>query len=87
MAVEKYPTPNKPGFYWAKWKIKEPGTTDEFDKPSDIWEVVEVFENGGDSEDPEYYMVFVGGVQKPQNIANFYWGYEIEPHWSPKKGK
>lgn len=69
------PTPTKPGFYWAKWKIAENGTKDEHDfRPLHNWEVVEVFVNCTDESDPEYLRVFVGGVSRTQSIENFYWG-------------
>lgn len=75
-----YPTPTKPGFYWAKWKIVEEGTMDEDSIilacafTGDSWEVVDVFANGIDPKHPRYWLVHVSGVAKPQSIENFYWG-------------
>lgn len=71
--------PEKEGFYWAKWKICDEGTADEHCfKPHDDWEVVQVFINGGcDDEDPDYFRVFVGGVEKTQSLENFFWGKEV----------
>jgi len=67
--------PTAPGFYWAKWRIASEGTreADEL-TPSDDWEVVEVFENCINKQDPEYLMVFVPGVEKGQPLDGFVWG-------------
>lgn len=71
----QYPTPTKEGFYWAKWKIAEAGTREGDDlTPSDEWEVMHVVENGGDPQDPEYFLVMVPGVEQWQSRENFYWG-------------
>ena len=68
-------TPAKPGFYWAKWKIASEGTRDGDElTPSDDWEVVEVFVNCMEPEDPEYLMVNIPGVAQCQPIENFFWG-------------
>ena len=72
--MERFSTPKRPGFYWAKWKIANRGTKegDEL-TPSDRWEVVEVWENGG--EDPRNYLrVSVPGVENAQLLENFFWG-------------
>lgn len=68
-------TPMKTGFYWAKWRIADEGTKegDEL-TPSDQWEVVHVFENIADTEDPEYLRVEVPGVERSQSLENFFWG-------------
>lgn len=67
--------PKAPGFYWAKWKIKSPGTAEEDDAPwGQDWEVVDVFENCIDQTDDEYLMVHVSGVEKAQALENFFWG-------------
>lgn len=58
-----YPTPTKPG------------TADEEEfTPCKKYEVVEVFENCIDKDDPEYLMVAVTGVARSQSIENFFWG-------------
>jgi len=70
--------PTKPGFYWAKWKICNPGTADEESfRPCDHWEVVQVFENSLDEKAEDHLMVFVSGVQKAQSLENFFWGQEV----------
>jgi hypothetical protein len=71
-------TPIEPGYYWAKQIAVDPGTVDEHEfEPSDQWEPVDVFENCLDPADPEYLMVFVSGVEKPQSLGNFTWGARI----------
>lgn len=67
--------PTKPGFYWAKWRLCDEGTDDEADfTPSDTWEVVDVFVNCVDRDDPEHLRVFVSGVARGQAVENFFWG-------------
>ena len=76
--ARKYPTPTTEGHFWAKWRLVEDGTDDaDSFTPLDHWEVVQVFENGGDESDPEYLMVHVQGVAKGQNVENFIWGPEV----------
>ena len=70
-------TPTKEGFWWAKWKIKSPGTAEEDEPPGDEWEVMHVVENCIDHNDPEYLLVMVPGVAVWQSLANFYWGKEV----------
>ena len=75
--------PEKPGYYWAKWRIASDGTTegDEL-TPSDTWEIVEVNENiiGAESMNPEEadyhsrFSVSVPGVEKVQWLDCFVWG-------------
>lgn len=72
-------TPTKPGHYWARWRIKSPGTAEEDDPPSAQWEVVQVFENCIDPNDDEYLMVAVAGVERSQAIENFFWGDLVVP--------
>lgn len=77
----KHPTPTEPGFYWAKWRICSPQTRegDEL-TPSDVPEVVEVWENSLDTADPEYLMCHVGGVEAAQPIDGFVWlSGKLEP--------
>lgn len=64
--------PTKPGFYWAKWRIADDGTRDGGElTPSSKWEVVEVH------EDTHGLAVFVAGVEQPQAVDNFFWGYTL----------
>ena len=68
-------TPTKPGFYWAQWRIADEGTQDDGNLPAiGTWEVVDVFENCIDRNDPEHLAVHVSGVSKGQSIENFVWG-------------
>lgn len=69
--------PKKAGHYWARWKIKSPGTAEEDDPPSGQWEVVQVFENCIDETDDEYLMVAVAGVERSQSLENFFWGERV----------
>lgn len=69
--------PTKPGHYWARWRIKSPGTAEENDPPSGEWEVVQVFQNCIDPDDPEYLAVAVAGVERSQAVENFYWGDRV----------
>lgn len=76
--ASRYPTPTTEGHFWAKWRIAEDGTDDaDSFTPLDHWEVVQVFENGGEPDNPEYLMVHVPGVSKGQNVENFIWGPEV----------
>ena len=52
-------TPTGPGHYWARWRIKDPGTAEENDPPGGQWEVVQVVINCIDPTDDEYIMVAV----------------------------
>ncbi|MDR7220326.1 hypothetical protein [Aminobacter aminovorans] len=73
-------TPTKPGYYWAQWRKAVPGTRDARElTPSDRWEPVQVFENALDDQDPQYLMVFVGGVDNAQGLDCFAWGPAIAP--------
>lgn len=73
-----HPSPKAEGFYWAIWTSCAPGTADEDAWCcSGEWEPVEVWVNGFEADDPEYFMVFVGGVQQSQLISNFKWGPQI----------
>ncbi len=70
-----YPTPNGKGFFWAKWRVASEGTADSDElTPSDRWEVVHVFENGLEQDEPEFLMAFVLGVDQVQALENFIWG-------------
>lgn len=67
--------PTKAGHYWAKWRIPEDGTRhDPCPGARADWEVVQVFENGTDRDDPAYLIASVPGVEKAQSLENFFWG-------------
>lgn len=79
------PTPTRPGHYWAKWRIANDGTPEGDEQtPSDVWEVVQVFENCIDNTSDEYLMVNVPGQTKAQSIENFYWSKEGGPLTPPR---
>lgn len=42
------------------------------------WEVVEVWENGGDPDDDEYLAVNVPGIPVTQWRLDFYWGPKLD---------
>lgn len=67
--------PKTPGHYWAKWRIADDGTPEGDEQtPSDAWEVVQVFLNQIDHDNPEHLRVAVPGQVMSQSIENFYWG-------------
>ena len=73
-----YPTPTKPGFYWAKWRIadQDDAMTEEYESylPCNKWGVVDVFENCLDTSVAEYLRVHIPGVSDGQSLENFFWG-------------
>lgn len=71
--------PDQEGYYWARWIKKAPGTIDYNDETSGEWEIVDVFENCYDEDDPEHLMVLVHGVEMAQPLQNFQWGDIINP--------
>lgn len=76
MPVEIHPTPTKEGFYWAKWKIADPGTYPNHPQDEHVllkdWEVVNVWESGSPgSGDMAVHLV---GVEKCQSLDCFFWG-------------
>lgn len=77
----KFPMPTEAGFYWAKWRICADGTKDGDEiTPSDVPEVVEVWENSLDTSNPEFLMVHVPGVEKGQPLDGFVWlSARLEP--------
>lgn len=76
----KHPTPNKPGHFWAKWQIASEATRDGDElTPSPNFEVVQVFENSTDGNDPEHLLVYVPGVEACQALDAFFWGPEVAP--------
>lgn len=67
-------TPTTEGFYWARWIKAVPGTRDADEIiPGDQPEVMYVFENCIDRTNPEYLMVEVPGVERPQALDCFEW--------------
>lgn len=76
--------PTKPGFYWARWHTKAPGTADMLENPSGTLEVVDVFVNCVDPDDDEYLRVHVPGVGRGQPVENFTWIAEVPALESPK---
>lgn len=66
--------PHQPGWYWAKWRIAEDGSS-TFGGPEDEWKIVEVETLGvGYDRDPDTLVVSVIGEPKMQNLENFVWG-------------
>lgn len=74
--MPKYPTPTKPGFYWAKLVHPSNELPGE-DWASTQWEVVDVFANTLDTSDDDYLRVSVSGVAPSQNLIDFVWGPEV----------
>lgn len=72
-AAKQYPTPTEEGFYWAKWRIAEDGSTTwiKDTPPSLKWEVVEVWQPSGERDQ---FSVNVSGEEKLQSLDNFFWG-------------
>ena len=79
-----HPTPPAAaGFYWAKWRIAEEGSTtfiSENTTPDIGWEVVEVHENG-----PDELRASLAGESLSQPLENFVWWPErLVPPPDPK---
>jgi hypothetical protein len=74
--------PNKPGYYWAKWRIASDDTPegDEL-TPCDDWEIVQINENGG--EGLTEYSVSIPGVAVVQWRDCFIWGSFVAPLKDP----
>jgi len=71
--MKGYPTPSRPGFFWAK--LIHPSRMPEGEDWRSVnWEVVDVFENGGDPAGPQFLGVFVPGVAVMQWVPDFVWG-------------
>jgi|GEM_PF-3569889 len=70
--------PDRPGYYWAKWRIAAYGTRegDEL-TPSDTWEIVQVNGNNGDPGSLEELSVSVSGVEQVQWRHYFVWGAHV----------
>lgn len=84
-----YPTPTEPGYYWAKLKTPSDGTIygieghpegvqvkAEQDWCSGEWEIVKVWDNGGDES--EELGVDVFGIYPTQWVPDFYWGPKVQ---------
>lgn len=84
----RYPVPTIPGYYWAKLRTPSagrlygiPGFPEGIvvpaspDDRSVDWEIVEVWDNGGEGE--EQFGVSVPGVYATQWIDDFYWGPRV----------
>lgn len=70
--------PQKPGYYWAKWRIATDETLDGDElTPSNEWEIVQVNDNGGEAGDPEELSVAVHGVREVQWRDCFIWGAHV----------
>lgn len=67
--MARFPTPAREGHFWAKLKLH-----DNPDLNSVNWEVVQVFENGGDPKGPEFHMASVPGIEGGQRLDAFVWG-------------
>lgn len=71
--MPRYPSPSNPGHYWAK--LVHPSRMPEGEDWASVdWEVVQVFENCIDRDDPEYLGVHVPGVKFAQWVPDFLWG-------------
>lgn len=78
--------PNKPGYYWAKWKIAAEGTYegDEL-TPAHDFEIVQVNANvlrwdeikPGEADYDERFFVSVPGVRETQWLDCFVWGKRV----------
>lgn len=80
------PLPDKPGYYWAKWKIAADGTHEGDDlTPAREFEIVQVNANmaGWESVEPhqadydERLSVSVPGVRETQWLDCFVWGERV----------
>lgn len=66
--------PTRGGFYWAQWMVAEEGTRHgDVLTPSNGWDVVYVYENDIDRNNPEFLRVLVVGVEASQSLQNFNW--------------
>lgn len=82
-----YPTPTRPGYYWAKLKTVSGGTLYNEHRKHPIhlkpesgwasvdWEIVEVWDNNGEGD--EKFGVNVFGVPVTQWVPDFYWGPRV----------
>jgi hypothetical protein len=76
--MKRYPTPEKPGHYWAKL-VHPSGMPEGEDWQSMYWEVAQVHvnDNLGKVGDPEYLSVYVPGIAVAQWVEDFIWGPRI----------
>lgn len=71
--------PTDEGCYWARWHTPAPGTADEGEPCCGIsWDVVLVFVNQIDRDNPDHLRVMVLGVEKSQPLDAFEWGEEVK---------
>lgn len=72
--MSRYPTPNRPGFWWAK--LVHPSRMPEGeDWASADWEPVQVVDNYGEGD--EALGVSFPGIEPMQWIPDCIWGPEI----------
>ena len=70
--------PEKPGYYWAKWRFATDETFEGDDlAPSDDWEIVQVNDNGGEPGSGEELSVALAGVREVQWVDQFFWGSRV----------
>ena len=74
--MARYPTPTGSGNYWAKL-IHPSQMPDGEDWRSPDWEIVQVFVNGFDKDDPEHLGVHVPGIGPVQWVEDFFWGPRV----------
>ena len=72
--MHRYPTPTKPGFYWAKLVHPNNMPPGE-DWKSTHWEVVAVWDNNSTGD--EALAVHVPGLAETQWIPDFIWGPQV----------
>lgn len=80
--------PQKPGYYWAKWRIATDATHEGDDlTPSNTWEIVQVNANvhgcENEADYPERLSVSVPGVREVQWRDGFVWGDFVAPLENP----
>lgn len=76
--MSKYPVPSGEGHYWAKLIHPSGVPENEIDSlRSTDWEVVAVYENGGDPADGDFYRAFVPGISATQALEDFIWGPRV----------
>lgn len=84
--MTKFPTPERPGHYWAKLRLH-----DDPDKRSFRWEVVQVWDNyprpwcEADIENGECMLASVPGVEGSHALDAFVWGPKVP--WPTELGR
>jgi hypothetical protein len=77
--MPKHPTPDREGFWWARWmqqydrQMMERGEVEY--TVSHEWEIVHVVDNNGEGD--EKFMVMVPGHSDWQPLADFCWGEHV----------